>query len=114
VTIEEKRVQDIAVLPVSGALMGGDEQRELYKRVKKLVAESVKKVIVDLSGVNRLNSEGIGMLMGCYISLRNAHGKLVIAGATDKAYSLLLLTQVLSIITYHDTVDQAVSAFADN
>ena len=63
--LKEKIEENIAVLTVSGKLMGGDETREVHEKVKSLIADGLKKVVIDLSKVKWLNSSGLGMLISC-------------------------------------------------
>jgi len=112
VAVKEKLVRDVAVLEVSGKLMGGNETKEVHEHVKRLISDGIIKVVIDLSKVNWLNSQGIGMLIACYTSLRRNEGDLRIAGATEKVNSILLLIRVNTIFECFETVDQAVSSFS--
>ena len=109
-SVKEKIVGDVAVLTVSGKLMGGSETWDVHTKVKSLIADGVKKVVVDLSKVRWMNSQGLGMLMSCHTSLKNSDGKLKIASATDKVKSLFMITQMITIF---DTSDNAASAVSD-
>jgi len=111
--VKEKIVGDVAIMTLSGKLMGGKETSEVYEHLKGMVADKIRKVVVDLSKVKWLNSQGIGMLMACYTALKNVDGKLVIAGATEKVNSILMLTQLLTIFEHFDTVDRAVASFKE-
>jgi len=109
--VKEKIIGDVAVLSISGKLMGGGETQEIHAVVKSLIADSIKKVVIDLSKVKWLNSQGLGVLMGSYTSMRNAGGHLRIAGATEKVNSLLMITQLITIFDNYETVDRAVASF---
>jgi len=109
--VKEKIIGDVAVLSISGKLMGGSETQEIHTVVKSLIADGIKKVVIDLSKVKWLNSQGLGVLMGSFTSMRNADGNLRIAGATDKVNSLLMITQLITIFDNYETVDRAVASF---
>ena len=89
--VKEKITGDVAVLSVSGKLMGGNETWEIHEKVKSLIADSVNKVVIDLAKVKWLNSQGLGMLMASYTSLKNAGGQLKVSGAAEKVNSLLMV-----------------------
>ena len=110
-TVKEKTKEDIAILTVSGKLMGGNETKEVHKKVKNLISEGRKKVIIDLSRVRWLNSQGLGMLISCLTSLRNADGELKIAGATDRVNSLFMITKLITVFDSFKTIDEAVASF---
>lgn len=111
--IKEKIIKDVGVIQISGKMMGGDETKEVHDHVKSLVADKVRKVVIDLSKVKWLNSQGIGSLMACYSTLRNAGGNLKLTGATKKVNSLLVITQVITIFKHYETVDRAIAAFTE-
>jgi|YelNatPaOPRAMG01_1025707.scaffolds.fasta_scaffold00001_179 anti-sigma B factor antagonist len=110
-TIKEERRDGVAVLVVKGKMMGGPETAALHQKVKELIGEGVKKVVIDLSGVKWLNSSGLGVLMGAMTSLRNAGGDLKLSGVTDKVQSLFMITKLITIFDTYDTPEEAVAAF---
>ena len=109
--IKEKIIGDIAVLGISGKLMGGKETSEVHEKIKGLIADKITKVVVDLSKVKWMNSRGLGTLMAGHTSLSNANGSLKIAGATEKVNSLLMITQLITIFETYENVDRAVASF---
>ena len=109
--VKEKIVGDVAVLSVSGKLMGGDETKEVHEKVKSLIGDDIKKVVIDLAKVKWLNSSGLGMLISCLTSLQNAEGSLKIAGATEKVNSLFMITKLITVFDTFETVDRAVATF---
>ena len=109
--VKEKMEGDVAVLQLSGKLLGGPETKEIHDHIKGLVADNIKKIVVDLSRVKWMNSSGLGILMASYTTLKNAEGDLVLANITDKVNSLLMITQLMTIFKSFDTVDRAVASF---
>ncbi len=109
--IKEKIEGDVAVLTISGNMMGGPETTELHEKVKSLIADQLKKVVIDLKGVKWMNSSGLGVLMACMTSLNNAGGKLRISSVTEKVKSLLMITQLMRIFETYENAERAVAAF---
>ena len=110
--IKEKIVREIAVLEVKGKLMGGSETDECHERVKRFIADDIKNIVIDLSKVKWVNSRGLGMLMACFTSCRNAGGNLKIAGMTEKVNSLFMITKLMTIFETFDNAYQAVGSFS--
>jgi len=106
--IKESVVDGIAVLTISGKMMGGPDQHGCHERVKDLIGDNVSWVVMDLGKVEWLNSSGLGMLIGCMTSCRNSGGEMVVARAARKVNSLFMLTQVIKVFQTFDTVDEAV------
>ena len=109
--VKEKIQGDVAILHVSGKLMGGNETKEVHEKVKSLLAAGLKKIVIDLSKVKWLNSSGLGMLISCLTSVANAEGQLKIAGATEKINSLFMITKLITVFDSYETVDRAVVTF---
>ena len=109
--IKEKIEGDVAVLSLSGKMMGGPETAELQKHVKTLLADKIDKIVVDLAKVKWMNSSGLGALMGSLTSARTTDGDLRIANATEKVQSLLMITQLMTIFKTFDSVDRAVASY---
>jgi len=109
--IKEKIEGDVAILSLSGKMMGGPETAELQQSVKSLLGDNITKVIVNLAKVKWMNSSGLGALMGAMTSMRNAKGDLRLANVTEKVQSLLIITQLMTIFKSYESVDRAVASF---
>ncbi len=112
--IKEKIEGDVAVLSVSGNMMGGPETMVLHDKVKSLTADGIKKIVIDLKGVKWMNSSGLGVLMACMTTLNNAGGKLKLASVTEKVKSLLVITQLLRIFDTFESAERAVASFFED
>jgi anti-sigma B factor antagonist len=109
--IEMKEAGDVTVMILKGKLMGGPETIEVHEQVKSLIDQDRKKVVIDLSHVAWMNSSGLGTMMGCLTSLKNAGGDLKLAGVTEKVKSLFMITKLITIFETYDSADQAAAAF---
>ena len=105
--VKEKVEEDIAVLTLSGKLMGGPDTQKLHEHIKGLVADNVLKVIVDLGKVKWLNSSGLGVLMASFTTVKNKGGNLVLANVTEKVNSLLMITKLMTVFKTFDSIDRA-------
>lgn len=109
--IKEQMQGEVAVLSIKGKLMGGPETMAIHEKVKELVENNIKKVVIDLGKVKWMNSSGLGALMGSMTTLRNAGGELKLANVTEKVQSLFMITKLITVFETFDKVDQAVSSF---
>jgi len=109
--IKEKIEGDVAVIYVSGNLMGGPDTAKLHEKIKSLIADGLTKVVIDLKGVKWMNSSGLGTLMACMSSLKNAGGKLKLASVTDKVQSILMITKLIQIFETFENAERAVASF---
>ena len=112
--IKEKIENRVAILSLSGKMMGGPETTALHDHIRGLLNDGVNKVVIDLGGVKWINSSGLGVLMAAMTTLKNAEGQLKLANVTEKVESLLMITQLMRIFETYDSVERAVSAMTEN
>lgn len=99
------------VIELKGNVMGGDDTKGFNELLHKLVDEGKLNVIVDLSDVKFMNSSGLGMLIGGLTTMKKANGSLKLARVTEKIESLLIITKLVTIFEFYETVDEAVNSF---
>ncbi|MCB0264873.1 MAG: STAS domain-containing protein [Calditrichaeota bacterium] len=109
--IKESFQRNIAVLTISGNMMGGPETTALHEKVKSLIADGAKNVVIDLKGVKWLNSSGLGVLMACYTSISSAEGKLKLSSVAEKVQSVMMITKMIKIFDTYESADRAVASF---
>jgi len=108
--IKEKIEGHVAVLTLSGKMMGGPDTTALHDHIRGLINDGLTKVVIDLGEVKWMNSSGMGTLMACTTTLSNADGKLILARVSDKVNSLLLITQLIKVFDTYETVERAVAS----
>jgi anti-sigma B factor antagonist len=111
--IKEKIENQVAILSLSGKMMGGPETTALHDHIRGLMGDGIKKVVIDLGGVKWINSSGLGVLMAAMTTLKNAEGQMKLANVTEKVESLLMITQLMRIFDTFESVDRAVSSLAE-
>ena len=109
--IQEKIKKDIAILTISGSMMGGSEYYGLHDKLKSLLSDGIKKIVIDLKKVKWMNSSGLGTLMSCWGAVCMKNGNLKLANVTEKIQSLLVISQILEFFETYNSVDRAVSSF---
>lgn len=101
----------VTVLAPKGKIMGGPDSTELHEKLRDLIKGNAKKVTIDLSDVDWMNSTGLGILISGLTTMRNAGGELKLARVTDKIQSLLVITKLVTVFETHDSVEEAVASF---
>ncbi len=109
--IKEKIVGDVAVLKFKGSLMGEPDTSRIRQKIHSLVNDEILKVVIDMGGVKWINSAGLGSLIACLTTLRNAGGDLRLASVVDKVESLFMITQLVKVFKSYETVDRAIASF---
>jgi len=104
-------IDDVVVVTLKGKLMGGPEIEECYQKIKNATAQGMNKAAVDMSAAEWINSRGMGMLMACYVSLKNQGGELRLSGETEKTKGLLKMMKLNTIFKSYESIDEAVDSF---
>lgn len=102
---------DVAVISVSGKLMGGPESDALRNEVKNLIDDGKKKFVVNLKGVPWINSTGLGALMAVYTSIQRSEGVLRLCHVSDRIQSLFMITKLLTIFDTYPAENEAIESF---
>jgi anti-sigma B factor antagonist len=106
------RVQDnVAIIDCDGRIIFGEESALLRDSVKDLIIKS-KQIVLNLGGVNYIDSGGLGTLVSLYTTARNAGGSLRLANLTQRVGDLLQVTKLLTVFEVFDSVDEAVKSFS--
>jgi anti-sigma B factor antagonist len=111
--IKENIENQVAILSISGNMMGGPETTALHDYIKGLIKDGIKKVVVDLKGVKWMNSSGLGVLMASHSSLQSAGGDLRLSNVTEKVESLFMVTKLVKIFKSFETTERAVASYTD-
>ena len=109
--IESREVAHVTILDIHGRIILGDELGQLRDAVHRLVNEGKKKIILNLAGVDYIDSSGVGELVGCYTTVRNAGGELKLLNLTQKVHDVLHVTKLYTVFDIRDDEFKAVKSF---
>jgi anti-anti-sigma factor len=102
----------IAVVAISGRLVLGRELDHLAAAVQNLLDQQQKKIVFDISGMDYLDSAGIGTLVSCVTQIRKSGGTLRLAGANARVQKLFNMARVGDILSVYPTVAEAAAGIA--
>jgi anti-sigma B factor antagonist len=64
-------------------------------------------LVVDMSGVRYVDSSGLGVLIGAYVSFEQKCRRLLLAGLNDRIWSLFRTCKIEDVFTRYPTVADA-------
>jgi anti-sigma B factor antagonist len=109
--IKEKIDNNVAILSFKGDLLGEPDTSNVRNKIHSLVTDNIKKIVIDLGGVNYMNSSGIGTLIACLTTVRNGGGELRLANVGGKVQNLFVITQLVKVFDTYETVERAIANF---
>ena len=110
-TIDTREVAHVIVLDVHGRIVLGDEIGDLRDAVHELLENGKKKIILNLADVDYIDSSGVGELVGCYTTVRNAGGELKLLKLSQKVQDVLYVTKLYTVFDIRDDEFTAVKSF---
>ncbi len=82
---------------------------KLREKLVELASQGAQKVVVDLEGVDFLDSTGLGVLIGGMKRLRGLDGDLTLVCTQPRILKVFEITGLNRAFTIHETVDAAVA-----
>lgn len=110
---QRTQAPDVTVLVIRGRITLGRDTRQLEEAVGALERDGVRRLVFDLSGVEYMDSAGLGVLTRCRAAMRNNGGAFHLAGVNAKVQSLLRVTRLDGLIPTFPTADEAGEAFRE-
>lgn len=104
----------IVVVDVVGRLTLSDSRTQLRDLVHVYTGNGRKKFLINLAGVDFVDSDGLGELTRCYSIVRQAGGELKLACVHKKVQSLLELTRLINLFEIHSEEQGALEAFKES
>jgi anti-sigma B factor antagonist len=100
-------LKNTGLLVISVRILGDADAPDLPAKVKDLISNGIKNIILDLSTAKAINSIGIGTLLECLSAVEKVSGKLKLADVSDKIMEILNRTEVSRLFNIYDSVDSA-------
>lgn len=99
----------IRVIATERQLTGGT-QGKLRTRIEEAVEDGGLRILLDLSGTERVDSSGLGEIVRLHNMVRGNDGRLALFGLQESAQLLMKLTKLDEILEVYESQDEAVSA----
>jgi anti-sigma B factor antagonist len=109
--IVEKETSGVTVLALSGRVTLGEESSELRTKIKAILAEGKKRLVMDLGNVSYIDSAGLGTLVAGYTSAQNQGAGMKLANLTKRFREQLNITKLVTVFEVYGSVDEAIKSF---
>jgi anti-anti-sigma factor len=110
--IQQKRIEpDIVIVEIAGRFTLGRDCQQIEWLLAALLSEGERKIIFDISGVTRIDSTGVGIIVVCFGKVTKAGGELLVAGAKGSSEEVLKLAKVDTLLRLYPTVTAATDKF---
>ena len=104
---------DVVILYCTGRLVFGDETAAFRERVKNILL-GTQQIVVNLTGMEYIDSGGLGTLVGMLASARNRHGEIKLVRPNQHVADLLQRTRLNTVFKSYESDGEAVTSFRPN
>jgi anti-sigma B factor antagonist len=102
---------EVTIIALVGKIMSSQDTTDLHGELRKAIENSTRKVVLDFSGLEWMNSTGLGAIVAASGRLRNAGGVLKLAAPNATVSHLFELNKLNLVFEIHPTVEAAVASF---
>lgn len=99
-----------AVFRMTGRMTLGTRLREIESQISEIAGKGIHKLILDLSGIEFLDSAGLGVLMILYGNMKLQKGQLRLVAPRAKVLDVLKLTHTDSILPIDPSLEAALAS----
>lgn len=109
--VNERQAGDVTILDMNGAVRIGEGSIALREAIRGLADVGKKKILLNLAGVNYVDSTGIGELIANYTTVSRQGGQLKLLNLTDRIQNLLVITKLLTVFDTYEDEAEALKSF---
>lgn len=110
--IKTRESENVVIFDIEGEIRRTDTaQTTLHSLVKSQLDRGRRNVLLDLGGVEFIDSFGIGEILASYISTQNLGGKLKLCRISKKLFLIFQITMLHKVLDIHEDCDRALESF---
>jgi len=106
-------VNGVTVVDLSGSITAEEGSLVLRNTVQELSAQGSRNILLNLGGVTRVDTSGVGELVNAFTSVRNAGGDLKLSNPTLEVHDLLQITKLCTVFDVQQDEASAIAAFQE-
>lgn len=104
---------DITAITFTGRLILGNRLSEVEHAIRQQIQQGQRKLVLDFSGLDYIDSAGIGVVAVCIGVMEREGGRLVVASAAGQVKQLLELTHLNRVVATYPDVPSAHRALSE-
>jgi anti-anti-sigma factor len=102
---------DVTILDLRGRATIGADSELLSSHLRELIANGVRKLLLNLTDLTQLDSSGVTIIVRTYFSLRNQGGDLHVLGVTGRVLDTFKVLHLLELLPSFEDESQALASF---
>ena len=111
--IETRKQGDVVIVDFQGRLAVGVGDELLPRLVEEILNEGTRKILLNLSGMEYIDSNGLGELVQSLKTSKRFGASLRLLKPQDRVKKTLTLTNLLPMFSVYETENEALKSFAE-
>ena len=110
--INIRHMEGVTVLAASGRIVLGEGAITLRDSIQEALKTGTRKLVVDMGGVNYMDSCGLGELTNAYTATKARGCDVKLASLTKRLDNLMQITKLATVFDIYPDEMEAVAAFS--
>lgn len=111
VRMTNSEVDGVSIVELDGRIVLGEESNSLREKLKRLLDEGKKKIVLNMANIKYIDSAGLGTLVAAHLTAKTQGASVRLCHLGNKFHEVLQMTKLLTIFDVYDTEAAAVSTF---
>ena len=112
VRMTNSEVDGVSVVTLDGRIVLGEESTSFREKLKGLIAEGKKKIVLNMDNITFIDSAGLGTLVAAHHSVKSQGASLRLCHLGSKFQEVLQITKLLTVFDVFNTEAEAVRSCA--
>ncbi len=110
-TVSDRNVGSVTILDVSGHVTLNDGADQIRDKVKAVLQEGKRHLLINLAQVSYMDSAGLGELIQAYSTASKQGGALKLVSPTKRLKDLLVITKLSTVFDSFDDETAAIASY---
>ena len=110
--MSQHEVDGVTVVALDGRIVLGEESNALREKVKGLLAEGKKKIVLNVNNITFIDSAGLGTLVASHHTAKKEGASLRLCHLDNKFQQVIQITKLQTVLYISNTEVEAVASFS--
>src|SRR5687767_5148651 len=109
--IKERQVGEVMVLDLDGEMKIGESGVLFQHTIRRLLEDGQRKILLNLAGVEYIDSSGLGKIIASYTTLNKKDGEIKLLHLSRRVRELMVITKLLTVFDVQENESEALDSF---
>jgi len=110
--VANREVDGVSVVTPCGRIVFGEQSNAVREKVKSLISEGKRQIVLDMKNIDYIDSSGLGALVAAHLSAKTQGAAMRLCNLGRKFSKVLQLTRLTTVFQVYSTEAAAVASFS--